>query len=83
MSRFLSEAIGRLFKEHDALASAGRIAGRLAHRKPSCIEEIRDLQDLGGTPVIRWSLMFRSRDEAVEFDGAVRKLIAALAEEGK
>jgi len=81
MSRFLSEAIGRLFREHDALASAGRIVASLACRRPSTVEEIRDLQDPGGTPVVRWAVHFRSRDEAIEFDGAIRRLVSALAEE--
>jgi hypothetical protein len=79
--KFLSRAIGKLMTSNDDLATAGRLAGRLRRRRPVFVEEITDVRDPGGSPLIRWSVILQSREDALEFDGAVLRLARAVSEE--
>jgi len=81
MSGFLSQALSRLMVANDEMVTAARTAGKLRRRRPAVIEEIIDVREPHRPPVIRWSVFFQSREDAIEFDGAVLQMARAVSEE--
>jgi hypothetical protein len=78
MAGFLSHALGALFCENVQLIEDARIVAALASCRPVTVQSLRDVQDATSVPVVQWAMHFNTAEDALAFDAAMQRIIAAV-----
>ena len=79
MAGFIGQALSAFLKENDDIVThAKSLAGHAACRIHR-VEEATDLTT--GDKVVRWQIEFKTAEDAIAFDNAVRGLVQRIVEE--
>ena len=78
MAGFLSQALGALFCENAELVDNARIVAGLASCRPVTVLSFQDVRHDASEPVVRWSVLFNTTEDAMAFDAAMQRIIASV-----